>query len=77
MRMDGALVSSVEEKMRGEDDDRLHGLEELAGDPLATEVVADHHQAHEGALEPVRAIGEEADDFLGRLRHHQVMPLEV
>src|SRR6185295_16269644 len=38
---------------------RLHRLEELPRDALATEVVPHHHQADEGALEPVDPVGEE------------------
>src|SRR3990170_4291561 len=57
--------------------DRLDGLEELAGDALSTEVLPHHDQGHEGALEPVRPVREEAHDLLLGLGHDQVVALHV
>src|SRR3990170_5903333 len=57
--------------------DRLDGLEELAGDAFSTEVLPHHDQGHEGALEPVRPVCEEAHDLLLGLGHDQVVALHV
>jgi len=56
---------------------RLHRLVELARDALAAEVLAHHDQADEGALEPVRAISQEAHDLLVGLGHDEVVALQV
>src|SRR5262249_50844709 len=46
-------------------------------DTLSAEVLPDDDQGHERALEPVRAVRQEADDLLVGLGHDQVVALEV
>src|SRR5512143_360476 len=55
----------------------LDRLEELPGDALAPEVLTHHDKAHEGALEPVQPVGDEAHHLAFRLGDDQVVPLHV
>src|SRR6266511_1958029 len=57
--------------------DGLDGLEELARDALAPEVLTDHHERDEGALEPVGAVGEKADHLAAGLGNDEMVPLQV